>query len=261
MFRKVAYLMLVLAAFALLLAGCGGAASSAQDAPPAVTAAPTQAVPATSAQTSVPATPAPSANTAPAATIAPSGNDSTSGSSDTVRILLVADKSSANYRVREQLAGNDLPNDAVGKTSAVSGQIVGKTDGTIDSSQSKFVVDVTKLQSDQSMRDGMVQRAILQTSQYPTVTFVPKSTEGLTMPPPTSGTVSFKLTGDLTVRNVTKPVTWDLTCNPQGDTGTCTGKTTFTFEYMGLTKPNVARVLSLDDNITLEINFAFQKAQ
>ncbi len=260
MSRPVIYLTLVVSVFALLLAGCGGAANTAQDAPPAVSAVPTQAAPAASAATTGPTTAAPAATTAPASTTAPSGSTGSSASGDTVKILLVPDKSTANYRVREQLAGVNFPSDAVGTTNAVSGQIVGKTDGTIVSSDSKFVVNVTGLKSDQAMRDGFLQRSVLQTSQYPNVTFVPKSTEGLTMPPPTSGTVSFKLNGDLTVKDVTKPVTWDITCQPQGDTGTCTGKTTFTFEYINLSKPTVGRVLSIDDNITLEINFTFQRA-
>ncbi|MGB8645161.1 MAG: YceI family protein [Anaerolineae bacterium] len=250
MSRSLISILFILAALGLTLAACNAPAAPA--APPAVTLAPT-------APTGTPAT-----SIGPAPTGTPAGSSpasSAGGSSATAKIVLVPDKSTANYRVREQLAGVDLPSDAVGKTSAISGQIVGKTDGTIDASQSSFTVDLRTLKSDQSMRDGYIQGAVLQTRQYPNAVFVLKSTDGLTMPLPASGTVSFKLLGDLTVRDTTKPVTWDVTCQVTGDSGTCSGKTTFTFAYFNLTKPSVGRVLSIEDNIALEFNFAFQRAQ
>jgi polyisoprenoid-binding protein YceI len=173
---------------------------------------------------------------------------------------LVADKSSADYRVREQLARLALPSDAVGKTSQISGSVVVKPDGTIDSSLSKFTVDLSTLASDSGMRDGFVGRSILQTGQYPTAVFVPTKVTGLAWPLPQSGQLSFKVTGDLTVKDVTKPVTWDVTGSIKNGVASGTAATTFTFEDFNLNQPSVPVVLSIQDHITLEVTLALQQA-
>lgn len=233
---------LILGAIVVFAAGC--AAPAAQSNPPA--AAPTVAAPAAAAATA----------TAPAA-----GDNVLSGNSgSTIQLVALAGKSSANYRVREQLAGVNFPTDAVGKTQAISGSIIGKPDGTIVSSDSKFTVDLSTLQSDQAMRDNFIKGSVLQTSQYPKAVFVPTGATGLPTTLPPTGSVSFKLTGNLTVKNVTKPVTWDVTCQPQSSTeGTCHATTNFTFDYFNLTQPHVGRVLSIDNNITLEVDVALQQ--
>lgn len=208
-------------------------------------------------------TPLPTATAVPAPTIAPTSASSTSSTTGifTVKLVVVPEKSKANYRVTEQLVGLSLPDDAVGSTSAISGMIVGKTDGSVDSSQSKFVVDLRTLKSDQSLRDNFIQRTPLQTSQYPYATFVPTSGSGFPTAVPPSGQGSFKLTGNLTIRDVTKEVTWDTTCQLQnGQTeGTCHATTSFTFEYFNLNQPRVGRVLSIVDKITLEVDVDLQR--
>jgi polyisoprenoid-binding protein YceI len=230
-------------ALALLAAGCAPAA--APTVAPASTVAPVPA-PTSAATAKAPA----------AATTAPAG----SSSSDIVRLVVVPGKSKASYRVREQLANVSAPSDAVGVTSAISGTIVGKTDGTLVAEESKFVVDVSTLKSDQSQRDNFLRQNVLQTSRYPNVTFVPTSAAGLPTSVPASGQASFKLTGDLTVRDVTKPITWDVTCQAASSTeGSCHATTSFTFGDVGLTVPRVFSVLSIVDKITLELDVDFQR--
>lgn len=197
---------------------------------------------------------------APVAAAPTTTDKSSTTSGDTIKLVAVPGKSEARYRVREQLAQVPLPSDAIGKTQQITGTIVGKGDGSIVSSDSKFVVDLSSLQSDRSQRDNFLKRNVLQTSQYPNAVFVPTQVQGLPLQIPPSGPVTFKLIGDLTVRDVTKPVTWDVKCDPQGDQGTCTATTSFTFEYMGLQQPQVPVVLSVQDNITLEVDVALERA-
>lgn len=248
---------------ALLLAALVGCGSSA-----APTAAVTPDVPATVAlvteipptlATDAPATTNTDPMTAPAASGTPAAN--TNGASDTVTLVIVPASSQVRYRVREQLAGVSLPSDAIGSTNAITGQIVGKLDGTIVSAQSKFVVDVRTLQSDQGMRDNFIQGTPLQTSQYPTVTFVPTSAPGLPLTPSASGPTTFQLVGDLTIRDVTKPTTWQATCQLDSSQtqGKCSVTTTFTFKDFNLTQPRVGRVLSIEDKITLEADLVFER--
>jgi polyisoprenoid-binding protein YceI len=160
------------------------------------------------------------------------------------------------YRVREQLAGFDLPNDAVGTTSQVTGGIAFDAKGKIVPASSKFVVNVTTLKSDKDRRDGYVRGRILETNQFPTVELAPTALEGLTLPVPTSGTKTFQVVGDLTVHGVTKPTTWQVDAKFDGNRVTGTAATTFLFSDFGLNQPRVPVVLSVADSIKLEYTFA-----
>ena len=207
------------------------------------------------------ATPAPTATVAsgaanPTQTPAASTDKGTAGSA--VKYVLAPAKSEASYSVREQLAQHDLPNDAVGKTNAVAGSVTINSDGSIDSANSKFTVDANTLQTDQSMRDNYVKRNILQTSQYPQIVFVPKQVSGLPAALPQSGDVSFTVTGDLTIRNVTKSVIWEVTGSIANGEATGKATTSFTFEEFNLSQPQVPVVLSVVNKITLGLTIVLQ---
>lgn len=239
--------LLVTVCAALISCGGGGTPTSSAptNVPPTiavVTETPVPATAPTSASDAIPTTPPANAN-------------------ETVTLVVVPEKSEARYRVREQLAGISLPSDAIGKTNAITGQIVGKMDGSIVSAESKFVVDVRTLRSDQGMRDGFIQRTPLQTSQFPNVTFVPTSAPGLPLIVPASGSGTFQLVGDLTIRDVTKPTTWQATCElVNGQTeGKCNATTSFTFADFNLEQPQVPRVVSIEDTIKLEVDLYLQR--
>ena len=172
--------------------------------------------------------------------------------------LTITDGTTASYRVREQLAGIDFPSDAVGQSTAVTGTVVFNKDGSVDASQSKLTFDLRTLKSDQSMRDGFIQRRTLETDQYPTVEFVPKSVKG--MPNPLDGQIGFQLTGDMTVHGTTAPVTWQGIATVDNNNGVVAGRATteFKFETFGMTPPQIARVMSVNDSITLEVEFRFK---
>jgi len=235
-----------------LVTGCSTAGASSATATVAPIAQSSSSSAVAAATTTIPASSSASASSSAIAVPSASG--------DTIKLVAVPGKSQAGYRVREQLANVAFPTDAVGTTNSITGTIVGKTDGTLVSSDSKFVVDLSTLKSDQEQRDNFIRRSTLQTNQYPTATFVPTSASGLPTTVPSSGSVAFTLTGNLTIRDVTKPVTWDVTCQPQSATeGTCNATTTFKFEDFGMTVPRVFTVLSIVDSIKLEVTVDLQK--
>src|SRR5512139_150130 len=150
-----------------------------------------------------------------------------------VRWVVAADGNEARYRIREQLAGVDFPNDAVGATPGITGGITFDDKGQIIAGESKFTVDLLALKSDKERRDGYVQRRTLETATYPTVVFVPRA--------------------------VTAPVTWQVTMTVSGGVATGQAVTQFTFADFGMTKPSVAVVLSVEDTITLEYDFRLRR--
>jgi polyisoprenoid-binding protein YceI len=178
-----------------------------------------------------------------------------------LKLTVAPQDNEARYRVREQLFGVDFPNDAVGVTSNIAGAIAFDAKGNVVTDQSKIVVNVTGLKSDKERRDGFVQRNTLETAQHPTVTLVPTSVKGVRLPLPKTGTVAFELTGDLTVRGVTRPTTWKGEAKFENGKVSGSAATTFTFTDFGITKPKVRSVLSVEDDIKLEYDFALVPAQ
>jgi polyisoprenoid-binding protein YceI len=225
------FLFIVAVCLAVVLAGCTTSAPTV--APSVASSAPTQAP-----ATAVPVAAAPAAVAAGATrwTLDPAGSE-------------------ARFKAREQLAGHDLPNDAIGKTKSVQGSIVVDKQGAVSADQSKFEVDLGSLTSDQSRRDNFIKRSTLDTAQYPTVVFVPTGVTGLPSPIPDIGVGDFQLTGNMTIHGVTKPVTWDVSAKKSGNQLAGRASTVIKLVDYGMTPPKVPLVLSIEDNITLEIDF------
>ena len=169
----------------------------------------------------------------------------------------------ATYRVKEQLAGLSFPDDAVGATDQVTGTVVVLPNGTIDSAKSKLIINLQSLKSDQDMRDGYVKGRTLESDKFPNAEFVPRSITGLPAPLPAADRptdqTGFTLTGDLTIHGVTKTVTLLGYATISKDVVAGAAQTDFTFATFNLTKPTLARLLSVDDKINLELQFRFKR--
>ena len=175
--------------------------------------------------------------------------------------LDIIEGSSASYRVTEQLAGVDFANDAVGTTDKVSGTLQILPDGSI-APGSKLVIDLKALTSDQSMRDGYIRSRTLETEKFPDAVFVPTEVKGVPKMVPSAGQLGVSLTGNMTIHGVTKPVTFRgiATIDPRSSTVAGRALTTITFSDFGLTKPTLARLMSVEDKITLELVYKFKRS-
>ncbi len=166
----------------------------------------------------------------------------------------------ARYRVREQLVGVDLPNDAVGVTKEITGGLVFEPGGAVVQDSSHITVTIANLKSDKDRRDMYVKRRTLETEKFPTVELAPTMLRGLAAKP-TSEPTSFELLGDLTVHGVTRPTDWKVTAHGDGDDIVGTATTAFTFKDFGLTQPRVPIVLGVQDTIKLEYDFRLTPAK
>jgi polyisoprenoid-binding protein YceI len=184
-----------------------------------------------------------------------SGQAKAPAKAEVVRFVVAPTGNEARYRVREQLAGFDLPKDAVGATKAVTGQIVVGADGKVVKDSSKFIVKLSEMKSDQSRRDNFLRRSTLETTKYPDAELVPVALEGLLLPIQPGSSQTFSVRGDLTVRGVTRPTTWQVTARAEGNDVVGTAATAFTFKDFNLEQPRVPVVLSVADTIRLEYDF------
>lgn len=169
--------------------------------------------------------------------------------------LTLAAGSEARFRAHEVFVVQSMPNEAVGTTREVSGVIVLGPDGAILADQSLITVGLSSLQSDTDRRDAYIKRHTLQVDQFPNATFVPTSAEGLPAPLPTSGQLSFLLNGDLTLRDVTRPAVWTVLAE-LGETEVLgQAATSIILADFGMEKPTVGPILSIEDQIVLELDF------
>ena len=173
--------------------------------------------------------------------------------------LEVAPGTKAIYRVREQLARFNFPNDAVGTTESVTGAIVIRPDGSIAADASKLTVDLRTLKTDEPKRDGFVRENTLETNRFPMAEFVPKRQMGLPVPLPSTGNATFQLIGDMLLHGVTSETAWDVTATfaPNEVTGKATTK--FNFAKFKITVPKIFGLLSVDDDIRLELEVRMRR--
>ena len=205
---------------ALLLVACGGAAAPA------------------------PTTAASSASAAPTGTISAAGPWT----------FTVDASSKATVRVREVLAQIRAPGDAVLTAAGVKGSVTLNADGTFSAS-SKMTIELSALTSDQRQRDQYIKDSVLETRRFPTAVFIPTKASGLTLPLPASGDLRLALTGDMTIHGVTKTVTFTVTATRAGSrlTATATADPSWKFGDFGMAVPRTISVLSVEDDIRLEI--------
>ena len=172
-----------------------------------------------------------------------------------VLLVLVPDQNEARFRAREQLLGRPLPNEAVGATRSVNGELVLEPDGTFLPGTSRVVIDLRTLRSDQRQRDNYIQQNTLETAQFPTAELVPLQTLGLPLPLPSNADVAFQIVGDLTVHGVTRQTVWDVAASLGEQEATGLASTRVRMTDFGMTPPRAGPVVDIDDELTLELQF------
>ena len=188
----------------------------------------------------------------PEATADPSSVGDSKSEGTTLKLV---EPSTARYIIREQLARLDFPNDAIGQTSEISGMIRFDDSGKVQP-DSIFTVNVSSLTSDEARRDRYLKSRALASDQYPTVQFTIDEIKGLTWPLPTSGTHNIDLIGDLTIKDVTRPSIWRTVVEVSSDKIVGNATVTVTFEEFGIRKPRFAFIISVADEIKLELDFS-----
>ena len=225
-----------------LIAGCSGSSP----------ASPPPAAPSPSTPTASPA--AGSANQCPTPVYfgpAPTVTLASALRAGDIRLELQS-SSKACYIAHEQLVGRKLPNQTVGSTRAVAGAIVLDGSNSVKADQSKLVLTLTSFESDDGQRDGAVSRMF---RTAPSAEFVVRQVSGLPSAFPNSGTVKFQLVGDMTIKGVTKPVTWDVDAQFDGGSVNGSATTAIKFSDFGMPTPKTALVLSVEDTLGLRIDF------
>jgi polyisoprenoid-binding protein YceI len=175
--------------------------------------------------------------------------------------VVVPEESQASYIVDEEFLSEALSKlgieagktVVVGTTPGVSGEIQLNLEGAEPVESAQFSVDMTGLQTDQDRRDNWLKDNAIETSRFPAATFTATSVTGLPESINEGEEISFELTGDLTVRDVTKSVTFAVTAVLQGDTLEGTAVLPLKISDFGIAPPDFANTLTVADEFRIEV--------
>jgi polyisoprenoid-binding protein YceI len=175
-------------------------------------------------------------------------------SSDPSGTWNISTDSTLGYRVDEVLFGVDT--EGAGRTNQVSGTLV--IDGSTATS-AEFTVQMATITSDDNRRDGQFNGRIMSTDEFPTSTFVLTQPIDFGAVPAEGETITASATGDLTLRGVTRSVTFDLEAKLEGGRIGVLGNIPISFSDYEIPDPS-NQAATVKDNGLLEFVLVFDKA-
>lgn len=219
-------------------------------------ATPTQAVlPPTAEATAVPVS-----TSAPEPVVEPTLTEETQTGGRVARFVLVPEKSQASYSIDETFINqNNKLVTAVGVTTTLAGEMTLDYASPAASTFGEFTVDISTLKSDSNRRDEAIRERWLESATYPVARFVVTEIKNFPADPREAQPIQFQLVGDLTIRQVTKSVTWEVTAVLQGSQLTGTAFTQIMLADFGITPPTIAGILNVTDGAQLTLDFTFIK--
>ena len=209
-----------------------------------------------------PAAPAPAATTAPAAaveptqTAAPAAEEAAAPDENRRTFAIDPEQSVVRFTLTELLMGE--PKTVVGESRAVAGGVTVDLADYANTTLDPIQIDADSFATDNNFRDRAIRRYILQTgnpeSRY--ITFTPTAVTGLPETAAMGSAFDFTVTGDLTIRGTTQPVTFAVSVTPTSETELRgTADTTVPRGDFDLQIPDVPSVANVSDEVQLAIDF------
>lgn len=165
-----------------------------------------------------------------------------------------ASSSFVGFRVAEELASIGAT-EAVGRTPEVTGTI--EIEGTALVGAA-IEADFTAIVSNDDRRDNKIQGA-LETSQYPTATFVLTEPADFGTIPGEGESVSVTARGDLTVHGITNSIEMPLEARLVDGVIVVIGSTEIVFADYDVEAPSAVIVLSVEDRGQIELQLFFTR--
>ena len=219
---------------------------------PQPTTAPSDPLPTEAAPTEVPPTAA-----AETATEAPTPTDTPAPTATPVTPILYEisqTDSRVTFTLQEDLAG--VRTTVVGTTDQVAGQIAVNVADLTTAQVGVITINARTLLTDNNFRNNAIRNRILNTDQFEFITFTPTQVVGLPASVAAGEAVTFQIVGNLTIRDITNEVTFEVTATATSDTqiaGTATA--IVTRSAYELVIPSVPDVANVTDEVQLTIDF------
>ncbi len=163
-------------------------------------------------------------------------------------------RSVVGYRVKEVLIGQS--SEGVGRTNAVTGTLVIAGTKVTDV---ELTADMTKLKSDSDRRDGQVHTRILETAKFPAAKLKLTAPIDFGSVPADGKELTAKASSSLTVRGVTKQITFDVVARRKDESIQVSGLIPFLLADFGIPDPSVADIVTTEQKGLLEFLVIFER--
>ncbi len=171
----------------------------------------------------------------------------------TLTFRVVPEQSEASYEVREHIFRFPSPQTTIGVSKALEGEFqLSLKNGKPVIEKSALKVDLRKLTSDQSRRDQYIRENNLESNNFPFAEFEVTNVDGF--PAAAEGKeLRFKVTGNMKIHDITKPLTFDVRATLIGDTLTGSGTTFLMMKDFGFDAPDIVGLLRVTDGVTVTV--------
>lgn len=184
----------------------------------------------------------------------PAPEDTSSETAGPVIFTIVSAESQARFTLNEDL--RSVPTTVVGTTDQVAGELAIDFSNPANCQLGIIQVNARTLATDNNFRNRAIQNEILQTGSYEFITFTPTALTGLPASVAIGDTVTFQITGDLTIRDVTQTVTFDATVTiVAADRIEGLASVTVLRSAYNLQIPSVPSVANVTDEVLVELEF------
>ena len=204
------------------------------------------------------------ASPSPSTSAAASPSPTSTTTSGFAGVWQVASGSLAGYRVREQFVGQSSTHDAVARTSSVTGQLtITQSGSSYQLSSGTVSVELSGLASVDSVagynvtnRDRIVQQS-LDVNQFPSAVLklqpvaIPSGADS-------GQTVTFQVTGDLTIHGVTKTVTATVQLRAVNGTPQIVATVQTNMTNFGVQPPSIG-FTTVQSAVTIEAQLSFSR--
>lgn len=180
---------------------------------------------------------------------------------ETVVFNIVPEESEVRFELDEDLMGTRTT--VVGRTNQVAGEIRVNFDDPAQTEVSTIIINVRTLVTNNEFRNRAIRGEILlsQRDEYEFGQFEPTEITGLPESVTIGEPISFQITGNLTLRGVSNPVTFDVTVTPvsetelQGSASAVVDRTSY-----GMEIPRAPGVANVEEEVELYIDFVAKAA-
>ena len=134
------------------------------------------------------------------------------------------------------------------RTTALSGDV------HLDGRSSVIKIDLQQLSSDQSRRDQYVRRRMF--SNNPIAVFTLEDVRPLPGRFTAGEVVTTQVTGQFKIQGIEVPLIFEIEARDDGDVIFILGRTSFVWADFGMTAPSVPIVLSIEEEVKVEVLLA-----
>ncbi len=167
--------------------------------------------------------------------------------------------SEVRFTIFEELLGQ--PNNVVGVTDQVSGEVAVDFSDLSTAQVGDIRVNARTLVTDNNRRNQAIRNRILFTNDYELITFSKIMIMGLDRGASPGETFQFQIAGELTIKDTTNPVVFDVTAEMVSE-NRIVGSATTSIQRndFDLAVPNVPNVANVGEEVSLKIDFVANTA-